>query len=170
MASSPPSGEGEPTMAFFLMTRKGNKAQFKNLAVPTDSELAQNLRNRELAERVEKERVKKLTLDFNERQEEEEFQDQFQSVNKWFAVYRFNWGFLWFFKIYLLYSGESTGCAQCQPRTTRTIPASQRCPWCGVDIRRGAEEPMKWFSILTCWILLSLVLYRLLSSVLKFPR
>merc|ERR1712071_349371 len=72
MASSPPaSGEGEPTMAFYLMTRKGNKAQFKNLAVPTDSELAQNLRNREMAERVEKERVKKLTLDFNERQEEE---------------------------------------------------------------------------------------------------
>jgi len=82
MASSPPSGEGETTMAFFLMTRKGNKAQFKNLAVPTDSELAQNLRNRELAERVEKERVKKLTLDFNERQEEEEFQDQFQAVNR----------------------------------------------------------------------------------------
>ena len=49
MASSPPaSGEGEPTMAFYLMTRKGNKAQFKNLAVPTDSELAQNLRNREM--------------------------------------------------------------------------------------------------------------------------
>jgi len=83
MASSPPaSGEGEPTMAFYLMTRKGNKAQFKNLAVPTDSELAQNLRNREMAERVEKERVKKLTLDFNERQEEEEFQDQFQAVSR----------------------------------------------------------------------------------------
>ena len=29
---------------------------------------------------MEKERVKKLTLDFNERQEEEEFQDQFQAV------------------------------------------------------------------------------------------
>jgi len=33
------------------------------------------------AEKAEKERVKKLTLDFNERQEEEEFQEQFPGVS-----------------------------------------------------------------------------------------
>ena len=44
------SGDGGPTVAFFLMTRKGNKPQFKNLSVPTDSELAQNLRNREMVQ------------------------------------------------------------------------------------------------------------------------
>jgi len=82
-SSAPPSSSQDSnTMAFVLMTRKGNKPQFKNLAVPSDSDLALNLRNREVAERAEKERVKKLTLDFNERQEEEEFQDQFQPVNR----------------------------------------------------------------------------------------
>nr|SVE85329.1 EOG090X0143 [Daphnia pulicaria] len=83
IASSPPSAvHDNPTVNFFLMTRKGNKPQFKNLAVPSDSELAQNLRNREEAEKAEKERVKKLTLDFNERQEEEEFQDLYGGVNR----------------------------------------------------------------------------------------
>ena len=48
IASSPPSTvHDNPTVNFVLMTRKGNKPQFKNLAVPSDSELAQNLRNRE---------------------------------------------------------------------------------------------------------------------------
>nr|CAG4643014.1 EOG090X0143 [Ilyocryptus agilis] len=70
------------TVNFVLMTRKGNKPQFKTMAVSSDSELALNLRNREEAEKAEKERVKKLTLDFNERQEEEEFQDQYAGVNR----------------------------------------------------------------------------------------
>nr|SVE73390.1 EOG090X0143 [Daphnia atkinsoni] len=83
VASSPPSTTNDnPTVNFFLMTRKGNKPQFKNLALPSDSELAQNLRNREEAEKAEKERVKKLTLDFNERQEEEEFQDLYGGANR----------------------------------------------------------------------------------------
>ncbi|XP_057375556.1 regulator of nonsense transcripts 2-like [Daphnia carinata] len=83
VASSPPSAsQDNPTVNFFLMTRKGNKPQFKNLALPSDSELAQNLRNREEAEKAEKERVKKLTLDFNERQEEEEFQDLYGGANR----------------------------------------------------------------------------------------
>nr|CAG4635937.1 EOG090X0143 [Eubosmina coregoni]SVE69635.1 EOG090X0143 [Eubosmina coregoni] len=76
------SADDGPTVNFVLMTRKGNKPQFKNLAVPSDSDLAQNLRNREEAEKAEKERVKKLTLDFNERQEEEEFQEQFPGINR----------------------------------------------------------------------------------------
>ena len=42
-----PSADDGPTVNFVLMTRKGNKPQFKNLAVPSDSDLAQNLRNRE---------------------------------------------------------------------------------------------------------------------------
>ena len=42
-----PSADDGPTVNFVLMTRKGNKPQFKNLAVPSDSDLALNLRNRE---------------------------------------------------------------------------------------------------------------------------
>uniref|UniRef100_T1IJL6 Regulator of nonsense transcripts 2 n=1 Tax=Strigamia maritima TaxID=126957 RepID=T1IJL6_STRMM len=63
------------TMNFILMTRKGNKQQYKNLEVPITSELAQNLKDKEEAERAEKERVKKLTLDISERQEEEDYQE-----------------------------------------------------------------------------------------------
>lgn len=70
-----PVEEGGNTMHFILMTRKGNKQQYKNLEVSVSSELALNLKDREEAERVEKERVKKLTLDINERQEEEDYQE-----------------------------------------------------------------------------------------------
>ncbi|KFM57643.1 Regulator of nonsense transcripts 2, partial [Stegodyphus mimosarum] len=67
--------EEKPTINFVLMTRRGNKQQFKNLAVPVTSELAQNLKDREEAERMEKQHVKLLTLNINERQEEEDYQE-----------------------------------------------------------------------------------------------
>lgn len=67
--------EDKNTMNFILMTRKGNKPQFKSLEVPVSSELAQNLKDREEAERAEKEHVKMLTLNINERQEEEDYQE-----------------------------------------------------------------------------------------------
>ncbi|XP_035737800.1 regulator of nonsense transcripts 2-like [Vespa mandarinia] len=63
------------TMDFILMLRKGNKQQYKNLAVPVSSELAMNLRNREQEQKEEKERVKRLTLNITERQEEEDYQE-----------------------------------------------------------------------------------------------
>ena len=46
----------------------------------TNSETEKQLAVRTAVEKAEKERVKKLTLDFNERQEEEEFQEQFPGV------------------------------------------------------------------------------------------
>jgi regulator of nonsense transcripts 2 len=67
--------EERNTINFLLMTRRGNKMQFKNLQVPANSDLAQNLKDKEQAERAEKERVKQLTLNINERLEEEEFQE-----------------------------------------------------------------------------------------------
>ncbi|KAH0546179.1 regulator of nonsense transcripts 2 isoform X1 [Cotesia glomerata] len=63
------------TVDFILMVRKGNKQQYKNLAVPSSSELAMNLRNREQEQKEEKERVKRLTLNITERQEEEDYQE-----------------------------------------------------------------------------------------------
>nr|CAG4651588.1 EOG090X0143 [Triops cancriformis] len=72
--------EEDNTIAFVLMTKKNNKPQFKSLAVPIDSDMAFNLKSREQAEKAEKEHVKRLTLDMNERQEEEEHQEQLGSV------------------------------------------------------------------------------------------
>ncbi|XP_071816904.1 regulator of nonsense transcripts 2-like isoform X3 [Apostichopus japonicus] len=66
--------EEKNTMNFTLMTKKGNKQQLKAFEVPIDSTLVTNLKNREEAEQAEKQRLKKLTLDINERQEEEDYQ------------------------------------------------------------------------------------------------
>ncbi|XP_065347626.1 regulator of nonsense transcripts 2 [Cloeon dipterum] len=78
----PKESTEEKTMNFVLMVRKGNKQQFKNLEVPIDSELALNLKNREEAERAEKKRVKKLTLDINERLEEEDYQEMLAQLQR----------------------------------------------------------------------------------------
>lgn len=68
---------------FVVLLRKGNKQQYKNLEIPLDSDLAKNLKSQEKAERVEMEKVKRLTLDINERLEEEDYyQDQIQSFTQ----------------------------------------------------------------------------------------
>lgn len=66
--------EESSTVNFVLMIRKGNKHSYKSLNVPIMSELAINLKEQEMLERMEKEKVKKLTLDINERLEEEDYQ------------------------------------------------------------------------------------------------
>lgn len=67
---------------FILMLKKGNKQTFKSLQVPIDSELASNLKSQEMAEQAELRRVKQLTLDINNRQEEEDYKDLTQVMQK----------------------------------------------------------------------------------------
>ncbi len=52
----------------------------RDLAVPADSDLALNLQRQEEADRREKERVKQLTLEINERQEEEDLNEAIAAV------------------------------------------------------------------------------------------
>ncbi|XP_029283900.1 regulator of nonsense transcripts 2-like isoform X1 [Cottoperca gobio] len=77
-------GEGESdisdTMQFVMLTRKGNKQQYKILNVPLSSHLAANHFNQQQAEQEERMRMKKLTLDINERQEQEDYQEMMQSL------------------------------------------------------------------------------------------
>ena len=42
-----PESEDKSMVSFVLMLRKGNKQQYKSLAVPVDSDLALNLRSQE---------------------------------------------------------------------------------------------------------------------------
>ena len=56
------------------------KQAYKELAVPVDSDIARNLQRQEEADRLEKERVKKLTLEISERQEEEDMNDAIAAV------------------------------------------------------------------------------------------
>lgn len=50
----------------------GNKAQFATLDLDVNQQFATRYREREQEERAEKERLKQLVLEINERQEEEE--------------------------------------------------------------------------------------------------
>ncbi|RZF42335.1 hypothetical protein LSTR_LSTR004143 [Laodelphax striatellus] len=72
----------DSSINFVLMLKKGNKQQYKTLAVPVDSEMAVNLRSQEKAKKVEMEKVKRLTLDINDRLEEEDYQDQMFQIQK----------------------------------------------------------------------------------------
>ncbi|XP_054263134.1 regulator of nonsense transcripts 2-like [Macrosteles quadrilineatus] len=56
---------------FVLLYKKGNKQTFKTLTLPSDHELLVNLKFREEVSKREKQTVKKLTLDINERLQDE---------------------------------------------------------------------------------------------------
>lgn len=64
-----------------MLLRKGNKSSYKEIAVPVESEIVRNFQRQEEADRLEKERVKKLTLQINERQEEEEVNEAIAAVS-----------------------------------------------------------------------------------------
>ncbi|XP_066260334.1 regulator of nonsense transcripts 2 [Euwallacea similis] len=66
---------GKQRIGFVLMMRKGNKQQYKQFEAEADSELVQNLKDQEQAQKEEKERVKRLTLNITERFEEEDYQE-----------------------------------------------------------------------------------------------
>lgn len=68
------------TMQFVMLTRRGNKQQLRPVSVPITSQLAASRKTQQQAEREERQRVKKLTLDINERQEQEDYQEMLQSL------------------------------------------------------------------------------------------
>ncbi|XP_042223985.1 regulator of nonsense transcripts 2-like isoform X2 [Homarus americanus] len=74
--------ETKPVVNFVLMTRAGNKQQYNSVEMPVNSELVTKLRTREEAERAEKEKVKRMTLEINERQEEEEAAEIMQQAQR----------------------------------------------------------------------------------------
>lgn len=79
---SQPEPEVE-TMQFAVLMRKGTKGTYKELSVPVEDDLARNLMKQEEADRKEKERMKQLTLEINERQEEEDLNETIAAVSEW---------------------------------------------------------------------------------------
>ena len=55
------------------MLKKNNKQVLKDLNIPLTSDLAANIHHKQLAERAEHEELKRLVLDYNQRQEEESY-------------------------------------------------------------------------------------------------
>ena len=74
------SPEDLETIQFAVLMRKGQKQTLKELAVPRDSDMAVNLLKQEEEQRREKEKMKKLTLEINERQEEEDLNEAIAMV------------------------------------------------------------------------------------------
>ena len=74
--------EASNTMQFSLLLRKGAKQTFKTFDVSLDSDLSTNLQKQEREDRLEKERVKLLTLQINERQEEEEVTEAIAAMQR----------------------------------------------------------------------------------------
>ncbi|KAL8621339.1 hypothetical protein ACOMHN_053360 [Nucella lapillus] len=72
----------ENSVSFVLMTRRGNKQQLTNLDVPITEGFATKFREREEAERMEKERMKQMVLNIHERQEEEDYQEMLASLSR----------------------------------------------------------------------------------------
>ena len=70
---SAPSPKEDQSATFVLMLRKGNKQQFKDFEVPISSNLASTVRQKQEAELAEQEEMKRLVLDYNQRQEEETY-------------------------------------------------------------------------------------------------
>lgn len=60
---------------FVLMLKKNNKQVLKDLKIPLSSDLAANIHNKQMAERAEHEEMKRLVLDYNQRQEEESYNE-----------------------------------------------------------------------------------------------
>ncbi|KAL1736183.1 transcription factor [Schizophyllum commune] len=70
-------GEGaapeEEGMKFTVITRRGNKQQTRQLAVPTESPLAVYTRTAQMQDKVEQQHLKRLVLDYEQREEAEEW-------------------------------------------------------------------------------------------------
>ncbi len=60
-APAQPSGN---TMAFSLMTKKGNKQQTRTIDLPSDSTFAVAMRSQQQADREEQQRIKNLVLNY----------------------------------------------------------------------------------------------------------
>ncbi|KAH0589011.1 Nonsense-mediated mRNA decay protein 2 [Termitomyces sp. J132] len=59
-------------MAFTVLTKRGNKQHTRQIAVPAESALAVHTRSAQLQDRVEQQHLKRLVLDYEQREEAEE--------------------------------------------------------------------------------------------------
>jgi regulator of nonsense transcripts 2 len=82
-----PEGENPGVMNFTMLTKRGNKQQVRQLAIPSESALAVQTRSAQEQDKVEQQHLKRLVLDYEQREEAEEIKGEltFCSLNslKW---------------------------------------------------------------------------------------
>lgn len=65
LASTPITNASDGTMMFSLLTKRGNRQQTKSVALPSDSGFAVAMRNKQEAEREEKQKIKELVMSYD---------------------------------------------------------------------------------------------------------
>lgn len=72
------------TMAFQLMTKKGNRQQTRNIDLPSDSHFALSMKSQQAAEREEQQRIKNLVLnyDLGEDDQHDGYEHNFSSLTR----------------------------------------------------------------------------------------
>lgn len=80
-------GEGQNqksnTMAFSLMTRKGNRQQTRTIELPSDSSLAVAMRTQQQADREEQQRIKNLVLNYDHLVDDDSNDGTIPSTSPW---------------------------------------------------------------------------------------
>ncbi|KAI0311900.1 ARM repeat-containing protein [Amylostereum chailletii] len=66
------SESGPGIMNFTMLTKRGNKQQIRQLAIPSESTLAIQTRSAQMQDKVEHQHLKRLVLDYEQREEAEE--------------------------------------------------------------------------------------------------
>ena len=64
-------------MNFTMLTKRGNKQQARQLAIPSESALAVQTRSAREQDKVEQQHLKRLVLDYEQREEAEEIKGEF---------------------------------------------------------------------------------------------
>lgn len=69
---SSPENTSLGVMNFTMLTKRGNKQQVRQLAIPSESALAVQTRSAQEQDKVEQQHLKRLVLDYEQREEAEE--------------------------------------------------------------------------------------------------
>ncbi|KAL6308040.1 transcription factor [Sparassis latifolia] len=72
ITSAANGAEQQSVMNFTLFTKRGNKQQTRQIAIPAESALAVQTRTAQLQDKVEQQHLKRLVLDYEQREEAEE--------------------------------------------------------------------------------------------------
>jgi regulator of nonsense transcripts 2 len=72
-----PESGNPSTMNFTMLTKRGNKQQVRQLAIPSESALAVQTRSAQEQDKVEQQHLKRLVLDYEQREEAEEIKGGF---------------------------------------------------------------------------------------------
>lgn len=78
-------GDGSPesanpgVMNFTMLSKRGNRQQVRQLAIPSESALAVQTRSAQELDKVEQQHLKRLVLDYEQREEAEEIKGESNS-------------------------------------------------------------------------------------------